>query len=52
MVKKDAGATLKEILHSIFMLMIEIDPEVDKDWLEPTSKQKEDHGEEENIKFG
>lgn len=54
-VKKNT-ALLKEIFELVFKLMIDIDPEIDADWLKPKEGFKDDNdGDDEgedNVNFG
>jgi hypothetical protein len=52
-VKKDQDL-LKMIIEIVFRLMIDIDSEIEEDWLKPKEgfKDNEDDGEEDNVNFG
>lgn len=52
-VKKDTDL-LKMIIEIIFRLMIDIDSEIEEEWLKPKEgyKDNEDDGEEDNVNFG
>lgn len=52
-VKKDQDL-LKMIIEIIFRLMIDIDTEIDEEWLKPKEgfKDNEEDGEEDNVNFG
>jgi len=52
-VKKDkTNALLKDLLELIFKLMIDIDDEVDADWLRPKDGHTVEEEEENNVKVG
>lgn len=50
-VKKDIE-TLKDILDTIFRLMIDIDEDIDADWMSPKEGYSIEEDEEDNVKFG
>jgi len=43
---------LKDLLEVIFKLMIDIDDEVDADWLKPSDGYVVEDDEEDSVKFG
>jgi len=51
-VKKDNNETIKSILELVFKLMIDIDEEIDADWLCPKAGYCVEEEEEDNVKFG
>ena len=50
-VKKDEGVIIKDLLQSIFELMIDIEAQTGALW-QANNKEKIQEDEEENIKFG
>ena len=50
-IKKDME-TLKDLLETIFKLMIDIPEEIDEDWMRPKEGFQIEEDEEDNVKFG
>ena len=50
-VKKDVEM-LKDILETLFKLMIDIDIDIDADWMRPKEGFNVEEDEEDNVKFG
>jgi hypothetical protein len=51
-IKKDNNVMLQELLDMTFKLMIDIDEEIDQDWLNPKPGHSVEEEEEDNVKFG
>ena len=51
LIKKDE-ALAKDVLESIFQLMIDIDTDIDADWMRPKEGFAGEDEEEDNVNFG